>query len=168
MATITFKGNNVHTSGSLPAIGDKAPDFTLTAADLKDVSLADFAGKVKIFNITPSLDTGVCAASARHFDQEAASLPDAVVINVSRDLPFAASRFCGAENLSRIVTLSEMRNRDFGKAWGCEMTDGPLAGLLSRAVVVVDRNDRVVYTQQVGEIAQEPDYTPVLKAAREA
>ncbi len=168
MATITFKGNNVHTSGSLPAIGDKAPDFTLTAADLKDVSLADFAGKVKIFNITPSLDTGVCAASARRFDREAASLPDAVVINVSRDLPFAASRFCGAENLSRIVTLSEMRNRDFGKAWGCEMTDGPLAGLLSRAVVVVDRNDRVVYTQQVGEIAQEPDYAPVLKAAREA
>ncbi len=168
MATITLHGNPVNTIGSLPAVGTKAPDFTLTTAKLEDVNLSRFAGKVKIFSIVPSLDTGTCAASARRFDREAGTLGDTVVINVSRDLPFASDRFCKGEGLDHIVTLSEMRDLEFGKSWGVAMVDGALKGLLSRAVVVVDRNDTVVYTQQVSEIASEPDYAPVLKAAREA
>lgn len=168
MAHITLHGNPVTTVGSLPALGSKAPDFTLTNSKLEDVHLANFTGKVKIFNIVPSLDTGTCAASARRFDREAGTLADTVVINVSRDLPFAADRFCKGEGLDHIVTLSAMRDLEFGKDWGVAFADGPLKGLLSRAVVVVDRNDKVVYTQQVGEIAAEPDYAPVLKAAREA
>ncbi len=168
MATIALHGKPLHTVGSLPAIGTTAPDFTLTTSGLEDVRLSDFKGKVKILSIVPSLDTGTCAASARRFDKEAGTLPDTVVLNVSRDLPFAADRFCKAEGLDHIATLSEMRGRSFGKDWGVEMTDGPLAGLLSRAVVVLDRNDKVVYTQQVPEVSQEPDYAPVLKAAREA
>lgn len=167
MAKITFKGTTVTTAGSLPPVGSKAPDFKLTKADLSDVNLADFAGKVKILNINPSLDTGVCATSARRFDREAGTLAGTVVLNVSRDLPFAASRFCKAEGLDHIVTLSEMRDRTFGTAWGLEMLDGPLAGLLSRAVVVLDQDNRVVYTQQVPEIGQEPDYAPALAAARQ-
>lgn len=166
MATITFKGNPVQTIGNLPAKGSKVPDFKLTGADLGDVSLATYAGKVKILNIVPSLDTGVCAASARAFNKAAASLGDVVILTISRDLPFAQSRFCAAEGIDKVVTLSEMRDRNFGKNYGVEMTSGPLAGLLSRAVIVLDRSDRVVYTEQVPEIAQEPNYVASLEAVK--
>ena len=168
MATITFKGNPVQTIGTLPAKGSKAPDFRLTGSDLKDVALADFSGRVKILNIVPSLDTGVCAASARTFNKAAASLGNVVILTISRDLPFAQKRFCEAEGIDKVITLSELRDRDFGKAYGVEMTTGPLAGLLSRAVVVLDAQDIVVYTQQVPEIAQEPDYESALSAAKKA
>lgn len=168
MATVTHKGNPIHTSGELPALGSKAPDFKLTGSDLSDLGLGAFAGKVKVLNITPSLDTGVCALSAKRFDAEIAKLGGVVVLNVSRDLPFAASRFCKGEGLSTIVPLSEMRNRDFGKSYGVEIQDGVLAGLLARSVVVVDANDKVVYTQQVPEIGQEPDYAKAVDAAKKA
>ncbi|HBE46182.1 lipid hydroperoxide peroxidase [uncultured spirochete] len=168
MATITFKGNPVQTSGTLPAKGTKAPDFRLTGSDLKDVGLADFAGLVKILNIVPSLDTGVCAASARAFNKAAASLGNVVILTISRDLPFAQKRFCEAEGIDKVVTLSELRDREFGKTYGVEMITGPLAGLLSRAVVVLNKDNTVVYTQQVPEIAQEPDYESALLAAKKA
>jgi thiol peroxidase len=168
MATITFKGNPVQTIGSLPERGSIAPDFRLTRSDLADVSLSDFAGKVKILNIVPSLDTGVCAASARAFNKAAASLGNVVILTISRDLPFAQKRFCEAEGIDKVITLSELRDRDFGKAYGVEMTTGPLAGLLSRAVVVLDRNDRVIYAEQVPEIAQEPAYQSARNAATSA
>jgi len=166
MATITFKGNPVQTSGELPAQGKKAPDFVLTTESLEDVGLNAYAGKKKILNIVPSLDTGVCAASARRFDKEVASLDNVVCLTVSDDLPFASSRFCKAEGVSNVITLSELRNRDFGSAYGCRMVDGPLAGLLSRAVVVLDEDNTVVYTEQVPEIVQEPDYAAALAAVR--
>lgn len=164
MATITLKGNPIHTSGTLPAVGTPAPDFTLTRGDLADVSLRDFAGKKKLLNIVPSLDTGVCAASARRFNQEAAKVPDAVILTVSADLPFAQHRFCEAEGIKEVVPLSELRSRSFGEAYGARIVDGPLAGLLSRAVVVLDEKDRVLYTEQVPEITQEPDYAAALAA----
>jgi len=168
MATITFKGNPVTTAGNLPAVGSVAPDFSLTQGDLSDVGLAKFAGKVKILNIVPSLDTGVCAASARAFNKAAEKLGDVVVLTISRDLPFAQKRFCEAEGIKAVVPLSELRNHDFGKKYAVEMTSGPLAGLLSRAVVVLSKDDKVVYTQQVPEIAQEPDYEGALAAAKKA
>ncbi|HRY73513.1 MAG TPA: thiol peroxidase [Spirochaetia bacterium] len=168
MATITHKGNQIHTSGELPKPGAKAPNFRLTRADLSDATLADFAGKVKVLNITPSLDTSVCALSAKRFDAEAGKLKGLVVLNVSRDLPFAAGRFCKSEGLSNIVTLSEMRDRAFGRDYGVEIADGLLAGLLSRAVVVLDAQDRVVHAEQVPEIGQEPDYGKALEAAKKA
>ncbi len=166
MAEIKFKGNPIHTKGSLPAVGAQAPDFKLTGGDLKEVSLADYAGKKKILNIVPSLDTGVCAASARRFEQETGKLADTVILTISRDLPFAMKRFCTAENVSHVIPLSEMRDRNFGSTYGAEMTDGPLAGLLSRAVVVLDANDKVVYSEQVPEITQEPDYDAAIAAVR--
>jgi thiol peroxidase len=166
MAHITLKGNPVETSGTLPAVGSKAPDFVLTKQDLSDVRLADFAGKVKIVNIVPSVDTGVCASSARKFNEAVQKLGNAVVLNVSVDLPFALGRFCSAEGLSAIVPLSVLRSRDFGKDWGVAITTGPLAGVLSRAVVVLSADNTVLYTEQVPEIAQEPDYEAALKAAR--
>ncbi len=168
MATITLKGNPVHTTGELPAKGTKAPNFRLVRGDLGDATLLDFAGKVKILNITPSLDTSVCALSAKRFDAEAGRLAGLVVLNVSRDLPFAASRFCKTEGLANIVTLSDMRDRAFGRDYGVEMIDGPLAGLLSRAVVVIDGADKVVYTEQVPEIGKEPNYEAALAAAHTA
>jgi len=166
MATITHRGNPIHTEGELPKTGDKAPDFVLTRGDLADVSLKDFAGKKKILNIVPSLDTGICAASARRFNQEAANLGDVVVLTVSDDLPFAQKRFCEAEGIKDVVPLSEMRSRDFGRAYGVRITDGKLAGVLSRAIVVLDQEDRVVYTEQVPEIGQEPNYEKALAAVR--
>ncbi|MCX7027853.1 MAG: thiol peroxidase [Spirochaetes bacterium] len=168
MAAITFKGNKITTSGSLPAVGNRAPDFKLTRSDLADAGLSAFAGKVKILNIVPSLDTGVCAASARAFNKAADGLEGVVVLTISRDLPFAQKRFCEAEGIKAVVPLSELRDRKFGAAYGVEMLDGPLAGLLSRAVVVLGRDDKVVYTQQVPEIGQEPDYASALAAARKA
>lgn len=168
MASITFKGNPVQTIGTLPAKGTKAPDFRLTGSDLVDVALSAYEGKVKILNIVPSLDTGVCAASARAFNKAAASLGNIVILTISRDLPFAQKRFCEAEGIDKVVTLSELRDREFGKAYGVEMITGPLAGLLSRAVLVLNKDNEVVYTQQVPEIAQEPDYESALAAAKNA
>ncbi len=164
MAQITFKGNAVQTIGNLPALGSKALDFVLTNAKLEDVTLGAFSGKKKILNIVPSLDTGVCAASARRFDKEVASKKDVVCLTISDDLPFASARFCKADGIENIVTLSELRNRDFGTDYGCRMKDGPLAGLLSRCIVVLDENNQVIYTEQVPEIAQEPDYDKALES----
>lgn len=168
MAHITLGGSPIETSGTLPAVGSKVSDFTLTKDDLSDVSLADFAGKKKIVNIVPSLDTDVCAASARRFDHEVAAMADTVLLTVSNDLPFAMARFCKAEGLTNVVSLSQMRDRSFGKAWGVSITTGPLSGLLSRAVVVLDKNNVVLYTEQVPEIKQEPDYAKVLEAVKKA
>lgn len=168
MARISLGGSPIETIGTLPAVGSLAPDFLLTREDLSDASLADYAGKRLIVNIVPSLDTGVCAASARAFDKAVSALEGVVLLTVSCDLPFAMSRFCKAEGLSNIVSLSQLRNRDFGRSWGVEITSGPLAGLLSRAVIVLDSAQRVVYTEQVPEIKQEPDYDKALAAVREA
>jgi thioredoxin-dependent peroxiredoxin len=168
MATITLKGTEIHTCGELPAVGTEAPDFLLTGADLGDFRLASFAGKVKILNIVPSLDTGVCAASARKFEQEVKDLAGVVVLTVSKDLPFAQRRFCQAEGIDTVIALSQLRNEEFGKAYGATIVDGPMAGLLSRAIVVLGRDDKVVYTEQVPEIAQEPKYDKALNAAKKA
>ena len=167
-ATITLKGNAIHTIGELPAVGTKAPDFTLTGGDLADVTLASFAGKKKLLNIVPSLDTGVCAASARKFNVEAAKVRDAVILAISRDLPFAQKRFCEAEGITVVVPLSELRSADFGLSYGTRIVDGPLAGLNARAIVVIDRDDTVVHTELVPEIAQEPNYEKALTALANA
>ena len=164
MAQITLKGNPINTSGELPAVGSKAPDFTLTRADLSDVSLADYGGKKKILHIVPSLDTGVCQASTKQFNQKAADAGDNVILTISRDLPFAQKRFCEAEGIDKVIAAAEMRNRDFGKAYGVEITDGPLAGVLARAIVVLDESDTVTYCELVPEIAQEPNYDAALAA----
>lgn len=164
MAEITFKENPVNTSGSIPAAGDAAPDFALTGADLGDVTLNSYKGKKLVLNIFPSIDTGVCATSVRKFNAKASALENSVVLCISRDLPFAQARFCGAEGLSDVVTLSEMKDREFGAAYGMEMVDGPLKGLLARGVVVVDEAGKVVYSELVPEIAQEPDYEKALQA----
>jgi len=164
MAEITLKGNKIHTYGTLPAVGSKAPDFTLTKTDLADVSLKDFAGKKIVLNIFPSIDTGVCAASVRKFNEEVQKLENTVVLCASIDLPFAHSRFCGAEGLESVISVSELRKRQFGEDYGVRIVDGPLAGLFSRAVVVIDEKGVVTYTEQVPEIAQEPDYAAALKA----
>jgi thioredoxin-dependent peroxiredoxin len=165
MANITIGGNPLHTSGDLPAVGSRAPDFKLTAVDLKDVTLADFKGKKKVLNITPSLDTGVCAASARRFNKEAASLAGVVVLNVSADLPFASKRFCTAEGLTNVTALSTFRST-FGKDWGVTILDGAVAGLTARSVVILDENDKVIYTELVPEHRQEPNYEKALAALR--
>ena len=164
MAEITLKGNRIHTYGTLPAVGSKAPDFVLTKTDLADVSLKDFAGKQIVLNIFPSIDTGVCAASVRRFNEEIQKLQNTVALCASIDLPFAHSRFCGAEGLESVISVSELRKRQFGEDYGVRIVDGPLAGLFSRAVVVIDEKGVVKYTEQVPEIAQEPDYAAALKA----
>lgn len=164
MASITLKGNPINTSGHLPATGAKAPDFKLVKSDLSILSLGDLSGKKVVLNIFPSLDTGVCAASVRQFNAAAEKLDNTVVVCVSKDLPFAHSRFCVAEGLQNVVSASDFRSGSFGKDYGAEITDGPLAGLLSRAVVVLDENGLVKYTEQVPEIVQEPDYEAALKA----
>ena len=163
MATITLQGNPLETCGELPAVGSAAPAFTLTKTDLSDVTLQDFAGKTVILNIYPSVDTGVCAASTRKFNELASGKADVAVLCVSADLPFAHSRFCGTEGLDNVVSLSDFRNKDFGNAYGVTITTGVLAGLLSRAIVVIKDGD-VAYTEQVPEIAQEPDYDAALAA----
>jgi thiol peroxidase len=164
MATVTLKGNRVHTNGELPTKGTQASDFRLTRSSLEDVSLGSFAGRRKILTVNPSFDTSTCQATARRFNQEAGRLPNTVVLAISADLPFAQSRFCEAEGLSHVVPLSMMRNRDFGRYYGLLMVDGPLEGLLARAVIVLDEHDRVVYTELVPEIANEPDYASALAA----
>lgn len=162
MASITLKGNKINTNGELPEPGAQAPDFRLVDAGLKDVTLADFAGKRKVLNIVPSLDTSVCAASTRKFNEKAASLNDTVVLVVSADLPFAMKRFCEAEGIKNVVSLSMMRSRNFAKDYGVLIQDGPLEGIAARAVVVLDRNNKVVHSQLVPEIATEPDYDKAL------
>jgi thiol peroxidase len=164
MATVTLGGNPITVAGTLPRKGELAPDFTLTGKDLKDVGLKDFAGKRKVLNIVPSLDTPVCAQSTRIFNERAAARPNTVVLVISADLPFAASRFCAAEGLDKVVTLSTLRGRDFHTRYGVDITDGPLKGLTARAVVVLDENDRVLHSQLVPEIKQEPDYEAALAA----
>ncbi len=166
MATTHLKGNPVHTNGELPAVGSTAPDFKLVAGDLSDTTLADFSGKKKILNIVPSLDTPVCAASARHFNEDASKLENTVVLVISADLPFAQGRFCTTEGLENVVPLSMMRDRNFARDYGVLLVDGPLAGICARAVVVLDENDTVVYTQLVDEITTEPDYDAALAAAK--
>ena len=164
MAKITLRGNPIHTNGELPKIGSQAPDFKLTAKDLKDVSLADFKGKKKLLNIVPSLDTPTCALSTKKFNEHAKAHKDTVILIVSADLPFAQGRFCGNEHLDNVMPLSLMRDKKFAQDYGVLLQDGPLAGVTARAVVVLDANDKVVYTEMVPEIAQEPDYAKALKA----
>jgi len=165
-STVTLSGEPVAVGGDFPRVGDKAPSFMLVDKDLKDVSLSTYFGKRKILNIVPSLDTPTCQASARRFNAEAATLPNTVVLVISADLPFAQARFCGAEGLENVITLSTMRGRDFHKQYGVMIMDPPLSGLLARAVIVLDENDRVVYAQMVPEITHEPNYEDVLEAAR--
>ena len=166
MAEITFKGNPIHTGGSLPTVGEKAPNFALTAADLSEKTLADYAGKNVVLNIFPSVDTGVCAQSVRTFNKEVSSAENTVVLCISKDLPFALSRFCAAEGLENVVTLSDFKTDEFVNAYGVKMVDGPLNGLLARAVVVINPNGEVTYTELVPEIAQEPDYKDALAAIK--
>lgn len=168
MGHITLRGNPVDTSGDLPAPGSKAPPFTLVKTDLTEVSLRDFEGKRVVLNIFPSVDTPTCAMSVRKFNEEAAgSLRNTVVVCVSADLPFALSRFCGAEGLHNVVTASVFRASGFGRDYGVLISSGPMAGLLSRAVVVIDESGNVIYTQQVPEIADEPDYQAALDALKQ-
>lgn len=166
MATITLKGNPIHTSGELPAVGSAAPDFTLVKTDLGAVSLKDLAGKTVVLSIFPSVDTPTCATSVRRFNAELDKAGGVTVLCVSADLPFAHKRFCGAEGLERVLSVSDLRDREFGKRYGIAIVDGPLAGLLARSVVVIGADGKVKYTQLVPETAEEPDYDAALKAAK--
>ncbi len=162
MAEITLKGSPIHTLGRLPVKGTKVPEFILVKNDLSEAKLADYKGKNVVLNIFPSLDTPTCAASVRRFNEEASKLADTVVLCVSKDLPFAQSRFCVAEGLDNVETLSDFRDENFGDSYQTEIVDGPLAGLESRVVVVLDKEGKVIYTQQVPEIVDEPDYEAAL------
>jgi thiol peroxidase len=164
MATITLKGNEIHTNGELPAVGSDAPDFVLTNGSLADVNLASYDGKKKLLNIVPSLDTPVCQTSTKKFNDAAKENSSAAFLMISADLPFAMGRFCSAENLENVESLSMMRNRQFADDYGVAITDGPLAGLTARSVVVLDEQNKVVYSQLVPEIAEEPDYDAALAA----
>ncbi len=164
MANITLQGNPVKTNGELPAVGSPAPDFKLTNRDLMDVGLSNYAGKKKLLNIVPSLDTDVCATSTRQFNQRAGGQADTVVLVISADLPFAAGRFCSTEGLDNVVALSMMRSKNFAKDYGVLVEDGPLAGITARAVVVIDADNKVVYNELVPEIVQEPNYDAALAA----
>ena len=166
MAKITLGGNPINTNGDLPKVGGKAPDFKLTDADLKDLSLADFKGKKKLLNIVPSLDTPTCALSTKKFNEQSAKHPNTVMLIVSADLPFAMKRFCSAENTDKVKSLSMMRDRHFAKDYGVLITDGPLAGITARAIVVIDENNKVVHTELVPEIKQEPNYDKALAALK--
>ncbi|WP_075343236.1 thiol peroxidase [Tenacibaculum agarivorans] len=164
MATVTLKGNEIQTNGTLPAINSKAPDFKLVATDLSVKSLEDYKGKKLILNIFPSVDTGTCATSVRNFNTKAAQLDNTKVLCISRDLPFAQGRFCGAEGIENVEMLSDFATGDFGKDYGLEFTNGPLNALHSRCIVVINENGEVAYTEQVPEIVDEPNYTEALKA----
>lgn len=166
MATVTLGGEPISVGGNFPRAGDTAHSFMLVDKDLKDVSLSSYWGKRKVLNIVPSLDTPVCAESTRKFNAAASSLPNTVVLVISADLPFAQNRFCGAEGLNNVHTLSTLRGRDFHKDYGVMIMDPPLAGLTARAVVVLDEQDKVVYSELVPEIKQEPNYEAALAAAR--
>jgi Peroxiredoxin len=164
MAEITLGGNPATTIGTLPAVGTQAPHFTLTGSDLKDRHLSDYQGKKLILNIFPSIDTEVCATSVRKFNEQASALEDVVVLNISRDLPFAHKRFCAAEGLENVETLSDYRHPDFGKLYGLSISNGAFADLFSRAVVVIDQTGKVTHNEQVPEIGQEPNYEAALAA----
>lgn len=166
MAQVTLKGNPVSINGELPAAGSNAPAFTLVGAGLADVSLAGLAGKRKVLNIFPSVDTPTCATSVRKFNAQANELANTVVLCISADLPFAQARFCGAEGLENVQSLSTFRNADFASQYGVAIADGPLAGLTARAVVVLDENDKVLHTELVGEIAEEPNYEAALSVLK--
>jgi thiol peroxidase len=162
MSTVTLGGNPVNVSGTLPKVGSKAPDFHLVKQDLSTVSLADLSGKKVVINIFPSIDTGTCATSVRKFNEKAASKPGVVVLCVSKDLPFAAKRFCGAEGIENVVTGSAFRDTAFEDAYGVRILDSALQGLIARSVVVLDGDGTVLHTELVGEIANEPDYEAAL------
>ena len=164
MATVTLKGNTIHTLGTLPANGSKAPEFTLTKNDLSTVKLSDYEGSRLVLNIFPSVDTGTCAQSVRQFNEEATELDHTIVLCISKDLPFAQARFCGAEGLDNVELLSDFRDGNFGKSYNLEFTDGPLATLHSRAVVVLNEKGEVLYSEQVPEIVDEPNYKAALEA----
>lgn len=164
MADITLKGNPCHTNGNLPTVGSAAPAFQLTSGELADVTLASYSGKKKLLNIVPSLDTPTCATSTRTFNEKASSMPNTVILVVSADLPFAQQRFCATEGLKNVVALSMMRNRNFAKDYGVLIEDGPLAGITARAIVIIDESDKIIYTQLVTEIGDEPDYEQALAA----
>lgn len=164
MATITLKGNTVHTSGHLPEAGTKAPDFELVKTDLSKAKLSDYKGSKVILNVFPSVDTGTCAASVRAFNEKAAGLENTKVLCISRDLPFAHARFCGAEGIENVESLSDFATGMFGKDYGLQIIDGPLAHLNSRVVMVLDEEGKVVYSEQVPEIVDEPDYEAALAA----
>ncbi len=159
MATVTLKGNEIHTNGNLPNVGEALANFSLVASNLSEKSLADFAGKRVVLNIFPSIDTGTCAASVHHFNKDAAALENTTVLCIAKDLPFAFNRFCGAEGISNVETLSAFRSNDFDEI---TFNDGPLKGLLSRVVIVIDENGKVIHTEQVGEIVDEPNYEAAL------
>lgn len=162
MASITLKGNPINTIGNLPKVGEKAPDFLLTALDLSKKNLASFKGSKVILNIFPSVDTGTCAASVRNFNKKASELQNTKVLCISRDLPFAQARFCGAEGIENVHMLSDFENGNFGKNYNLEITDSPMAGLHSRCIVIIDENGIVLYNEQVPEIANEPNYEKAL------
>jgi thioredoxin-dependent peroxiredoxin len=166
MSKVTLKGNIVNTIGELPVVGSKAPEFSLVGTSLSDVKNSDFAGKRIVLNIFPSLDTSTCAASVRRFNVEASKLENTAVVCVSKDLPFAHGRFCAAEGITNVVSASEFRGNAFGKSYGVMITDGPLQGLLARAVVVLDQDGTVLHSQLVPEITEEPDYQPALDALK--
>ena len=162
MANVTFKDSPVQTLADLPKVGSQAPGFVLCGADLEDVSLADFAGKTVVLNVALSFDTGTCQNSARRFNEIATRVKDVVVLNISMDLPFAQARFCNAEGLSDVINLSAFRSPAFGEGYGLTILDGPLNGLLSRAVVLIDASGKILYTEQVPEMSHEPEYEAVL------
>ncbi|HXS55295.1 MAG TPA: thiol peroxidase [Hanamia sp.] len=162
---ITLGGNPIHTVGKLPAVGTEIKNFVLTGVDLQEKTLSDFKGKYIVMNIFPSVNTGVCAKSVRQFNEDAAGLENTVVLCISKDLPFAQKAFCGAEGIENVVMLSDFRN-DFGHTYGVQMADGPMRGLLSRAVIVVNPEGKVIYEQQVPEIGQEPDYDSAIAAIK--
>lgn len=164
MAKITLKGNAIHTSGELPKVGSQAKDFKLVATDLSIKTLNDYKGKKLLLNIFPSIDTGTCATSVREFNKAAAKLENTSVLCISRDLPFAQDRFCGAEGIERVVTLSDFNTGQFGKDYGLDIIDGPLAGLSSRCIIVINTEGKIVYTEQVAETVDEPNYDLALKS----
>lgn len=166
MAQIKLNGMPINTIGDIPEPGAQALSFSLTAQDLSDHKLDEYKGKRILLNIFPSIDTGVCAASVRKFNIEAAALDNTVVLGVSRDLPFALARFCAAEGIDKVFTMSEMRDRDFGHAYGLEIVDGPMAGLLARAVVIINEAGKVIYSQLVDDIVHEPDYAAAINALK--
>lgn len=164
MATVTLEGETLNVGGHFPQVGETGHSFMLVDKDLKDVSLSEFAGKRKVLSIVPSIDTPVCATSTRVFNQRASEMNNTVVLVISADLPFAQSRFCGAEGLDKVIMLSTMRGRDFHKDYGVMITDPPLSGLMARAVIILDEKDRVIHTELVPEITQEPDYDAAIVA----
>lgn len=164
MASITLKGNSIHTVGDLPKVGSNCPDFTVTKNDLSELKLSDLKGHKVVLNIFPSIDTPTCAMSVRKFNQQAATHPNVKVVCVSADLPFAQKRFCAAEGIENVISGSVFRHPEAGEKLGVKITDGPIAGLLSRAVIVLDEQGKVLYTEQVAEIGHEPDYDKALKA----